>query len=212
MTASSSTTGRERIVQESFLLFLARGYEATSMSQIVQASRMSKGAVYHHFASKEELFRAAIDRYFIDLARPEVASADEPLGFEEAVRRAASAMTEGLAHLASLGVDLTAYYRFMFLALGTHRSEVAAVLSERLAVLTEAAERDAAGRGVNHAGARDADSPRDLARMALTTIEGAALLAAVEDPKRVRDAVDEAVDHFLALVGRGATGPLTTHR
>ncbi|WP_309104442.1 helix-turn-helix domain-containing protein [Microbacterium sp.] len=200
MTAADGLTGRERIVQQSFLLFLAQGYDATTMSQIVAASGMSKGAVYHHFASKEELFHAAIDRYFVDLARSGASSEEVPLGFGEAVRRAASAMTDGFAHVASLGADLTAYYRFIFHAIDKRRSEVAAVLAERLALLTAAAERDGAARDTAGTSAT-APAPNDLARMAMATIEGAALLAAVEDPERVREAVDEAVDRFVALVG-----------
>lgn len=38
--------------------FGARGYAQTSVEEIAAAARVTKGAVYHHFASKEALFRA----------------------------------------------------------------------------------------------------------------------------------------------------------
>jgi AcrR family transcriptional regulator len=39
-------------------LFGAGGYAQTSVDEIAAAARVTKGAVYHHFASKEALFRA----------------------------------------------------------------------------------------------------------------------------------------------------------
>jgi AcrR family transcriptional regulator len=38
--------------------FGAKGYAQTSVEEIAAAARVTKGAVYHHFASKEALFRA----------------------------------------------------------------------------------------------------------------------------------------------------------
>jgi AcrR family transcriptional regulator len=39
-------------------LFGSQGYAQTSVDEIAAAARVTKGAVYHHFASKEALFRA----------------------------------------------------------------------------------------------------------------------------------------------------------
>lgn len=45
-------------------LFLEKGYEDTSIQDIIDGlSGLSKGAVYHHFKSKEEIFNAVGDRY-----------------------------------------------------------------------------------------------------------------------------------------------------
>jgi AcrR family transcriptional regulator len=38
--------------------FGGKGYAQTSVEEIADAARVTKGAVYHHFASKEALFRA----------------------------------------------------------------------------------------------------------------------------------------------------------
>ena len=195
MTASVRSAARARILEQSFLLFLAHGFDATSMSQIVRATGMSKGAVYHHFASKDELFEAAIDRYFIDLVGSGESVGQEVQGFEEAVRSAAATMTEGLSEVMSLGANLAAYYRFLFYAIERHRSEVQAVLATRLTILSRAAERDVQ-QGMLPGGL----DPDMLAKLAITTIEGAALLAAVEGPDRLDDLINEAVDRFLALV------------
>ncbi len=50
-------------------LFVTKGYFATGTEEIVaQADVGTRGALYHHFADKEELFRAVFDQVQADLA------------------------------------------------------------------------------------------------------------------------------------------------
>lgn len=46
---------KERILKKSGLLFNTRGYKTTSISNITDATGLTKGAIYKHFKSKEEL-------------------------------------------------------------------------------------------------------------------------------------------------------------
>lgn len=55
---------RDYILKEAYKLFLNNSYEAVSVSMICEAIGFTKGALYHHFTSKEELFHAVIDKYF----------------------------------------------------------------------------------------------------------------------------------------------------
>ncbi len=55
---------REYIIDEAYKLFLTQSYEAVSISIISNAIGLTKGALYHHFKNKEELFRAVIDTHF----------------------------------------------------------------------------------------------------------------------------------------------------
>jgi len=55
---------KDYILFESFKLFLANGYDKVSMNDLVKASGLSKGAFYHYFSSKEELFKDAISTFF----------------------------------------------------------------------------------------------------------------------------------------------------
>lgn len=57
---------RSQILFESFKLFLKHGYREVSMNDLVQASGLSKGAFYHYFSSKDELFRASVEEYFFN--------------------------------------------------------------------------------------------------------------------------------------------------
>jgi AcrR family transcriptional regulator len=46
---------REKILKKSGVLFNTKGYKATSISDITDATGFTKGAIYRHFKSKEEL-------------------------------------------------------------------------------------------------------------------------------------------------------------
>lgn len=54
---------REYIIDKAFNLFLERSYESVSISDISNAIGLTKGALYHHFINKEELFKAVIDKH-----------------------------------------------------------------------------------------------------------------------------------------------------
>jgi AcrR family transcriptional regulator len=59
-----SSTTRERIVDEAMRLFSQHGYAATSIAKIEAAAGLTPGAggIYHHFASKEAVLAAGIER------------------------------------------------------------------------------------------------------------------------------------------------------
>lgn len=46
---------RETILKESAILFNTQGYKATSISNITDATGLTKGAIYRHFGSKDAL-------------------------------------------------------------------------------------------------------------------------------------------------------------
>lgn len=49
---------QERIVEASIKLFIEKGYEQTTIQDILDALNLSKGGLYHHFKSKEEILEA----------------------------------------------------------------------------------------------------------------------------------------------------------
>lgn len=54
----------EKILDVSMRLFSEKGYEHTTIQDIVDALGMSKGAIYHHFKSKEDILDRLNDRYY----------------------------------------------------------------------------------------------------------------------------------------------------
>ena len=53
---------RAALIREARALFGERGYAETSVDDVVAQAGMTKGAVYHHFTGKEDLFRAVFEQ------------------------------------------------------------------------------------------------------------------------------------------------------
>jgi AcrR family transcriptional regulator len=51
---------REKIIQESLKLFSLKGFLSTSIQDVLEAAGTSKGGLYNHFMSKEDLFFAVL--------------------------------------------------------------------------------------------------------------------------------------------------------
>lgn len=56
---SKGQTSREYIVQTAMPIFNVKGYNGTSMQNIIEETGFQKGGIYRHFQSKEELAIAA---------------------------------------------------------------------------------------------------------------------------------------------------------
>jgi AcrR family transcriptional regulator len=59
-TAAEDSAKRRQIVQGAREMFLARGFDAASMSDIARAAGVSKGTLYVYFENKEQLFQAIV--------------------------------------------------------------------------------------------------------------------------------------------------------
>lgn len=62
-------TTRDRLLGAARDQFGSLGYEATSIDAILERAGVARGALYHHFASKETLFDAVLDEVVAELAR-----------------------------------------------------------------------------------------------------------------------------------------------
>jgi TetR/AcrR family transcriptional repressor of nem operon len=60
----------EAAVEAAMQVFWCRGYEATSVQDLVDATGVGRGSLYAAFGSKEGLYLAALDRYREQLAAP----------------------------------------------------------------------------------------------------------------------------------------------
>jgi AcrR family transcriptional regulator len=66
---------RERLLAAARRLFGERGYEATSIEAVLGASGVARGALYHHFQSKAELFDAVLADVLVEIAERGAAAA-----------------------------------------------------------------------------------------------------------------------------------------
>src|ERR1019366_1310950 len=70
---------RRAVLAAARSLFGKKGYAQTSVDEIADAARVTKGAVYHHFAGKEALFRAVLAEVEVE-AEARAAGAGDPEG------------------------------------------------------------------------------------------------------------------------------------
>jgi AcrR family transcriptional regulator len=65
--AEQSEATRAALMGAARPLFAERGYAAVATEEIVRAAGVTRGALYHHFAGKEELFAAVYEEVEADL-------------------------------------------------------------------------------------------------------------------------------------------------
>ena len=75
LTAEHQSTETTRTLKE---LFWRRGYESTSIEDVVQATGMNRYALYNAFGGKRNLFLAALDEYHNERKQVFLANLDNP--------------------------------------------------------------------------------------------------------------------------------------
>lgn len=108
---------RDALIQVARSLFGEHGYDGTSIEAILQTSGVARGALYHHFATKEELFDAVLDREVARIAEAAATAAraaDDPVASLRAgcatwLRQALDPAVQRIALLDSAVVGWTRY-------------------------------------------------------------------------------------------------------
>ncbi|MDQ0012059.1 AcrR family transcriptional regulator [Variovorax boronicumulans] len=91
-------TNRERtestqlaLIEAARALFVSKGYGDTSTPEIAQAAGITRGALYHHFADKRDLFRQVLAREAMAVAADIEAATPEQLSPREALLQGSEA-------------------------------------------------------------------------------------------------------------------------
>jgi AcrR family transcriptional regulator len=144
----------ERLLGAATRLFAENGYEATSVQEIVVAAGVTKGAMYHYFAAKDDLLQEIYHRLLTLQTERLERFAGSAGGPEERLRAAAiDVIDTSCAHLD----ELTVFFRSMHLLPEEKQKAVRAErrrYHERFRSLVEEGQR---------AGAFRVDVPADLA-------------------------------------------------
>ena len=69
---------RSDVLDRAMALFWKRGYEATSIQDLVQATGINRGSIYGTFGDKKNLFLAVLDRYAEKIGTPLMAELSDP--------------------------------------------------------------------------------------------------------------------------------------
>src|SRR4249919_2340931 len=192
--AEQSEATRSALVAAARGLFAQRGYAGVGTEEIVRAAGVTRGALYHHFEGKQELFEAVYELIEVELAE----------------RIAAGA----LAANASSPMEAMRAGAEMFLAACTEPEVQQIVLLDGPSVLgwdrwrEIAAEHglgliEASLRAAIEAGAIEEQPVRPLAHVLMGALDEAAMLVArAEDPEAAQAEVGRALDLILDGLSR----------
>ncbi|WP_326698436.1 TetR/AcrR family transcriptional regulator [Streptomyces sp. NBC_01754] len=172
-------------------LFWRRGYEATSMADLVEHLGIGRASLYATFGNKRELYLKAMDRYsegrdpllLAELSRPGPALP----AVRAVIRRFASEATSPEHRLRGCLITNTAA------ELAPHDAEAARRVETGWEHL-ESSLHSALVRAQAQGELREDRDPRALARMLLVLLQGIRVVGkASSDPARVRDAAEQAL-------------------
>ncbi|MEV0317674.1 TetR/AcrR family transcriptional regulator [Streptomyces sp. NPDC050658] len=178
-------------LQSALELFWRRGYEATSMADLVEALGIGRASIYATFGNKHELYLKALNRYATNQNPRLLAELSQPGAAVPAVRAvvrrfAAEACTDE-NRLNGCFITNTAA------ELGPH-DEAAARCVERSWEHLETLLHSALVRAQAQGELPEDRDPLALARMLLTLMQGLRVIGkASKDPARVRDATEQAL-------------------
>ncbi|EME61918.1 MULTISPECIES: ScbR family autoregulator-binding transcription factor [Rhodococcus] len=178
---------RESVVRGAAEIFMNLGYANASLNEIIQESGVTKGALYFHFASKEELARGVVDAGFARLAEAAVATINDR-----------TPALETLIELSVLTVDLSRndpVVRAMFrlaVEIGDYRGTGDRLFDTWLATMRDLAKRALAEGDLNE----DVD-PDMVGLFLLQVLTGVRMVAAALD---CRDALVEYLENAWGLM------------
>lgn len=178
-------------LQAALELFWARGYEATTMSDLVEHLGVGRASIYATFGNKHALYLKAMDRY-LETRDPLIV---EELSSPGPALPAVRALVRRFAAEASADDERRngCFVTNSAAELGPHDTAVARRVElswEQIETLLYGALTRARAGG-ELPGDRD---PRALARMLLVLLQGIRVVGkASSDPARVRDAAEQAL-------------------
>jgi TetR/AcrR family transcriptional repressor of nem operon len=194
---------REALIQAARDLFLRQGYTATGVEQICAAADATKGALFHHFESKEALGRAVLEAWMRDAGRA-IGSGDY-LRIDDPLERALGYIDFmiGQSRAGPPGCIVGIFSQELAPSNAAMRAGCAGAFSrwrETLEpILVEAKARHAP---------QAAFEPASLAQHALAVLQGALILArAYQRPEIVAEQLSHYRNYLVALFEADAQRP-----
>ena len=191
LKADQAEATRAALLEAATELFAQRGYAGVATEEIVRAAGVTRGALYHHFAGKLELFEAVyeqVEQGLVErIASSAMSAASDPLA---ALRAGAQAFLDACEDPAVQRIALVDAPS----VLGWERwREIGLRYAFGLVQGTVA--------GAMEAGLIERQPVEPLAHLLLGAIdEGAMLIARAHDDGRTRAQVGDAVDRFLDML------------
>jgi AcrR family transcriptional regulator len=170
---------RERLLAAAAKIFAKRGYRAASVDDVAAEAGFSKGAVYWHFGSKEDLLHALIDEPVRDRTEAMLARMVEAPPEEDMGREVGGRYMEMLRDEREL-VLLSHEYWSLAVREPKLRKRLARLQAERRAELAEALRVRQ-----EHLGTPDLDMPTEQSATAFLALANGLAMDALLDPEAV---------------------------
>lgn len=115
---------RELIIQNSFILFIKNGIKEVSINEIIHSCNLSKGAFYHYFESKEQVYMEVLNRFFFSYFKKQNVYYSVDLPLKEKLERFERSFLVPYKEIAGLlkADQLTTYFRFLFQAASNYET------------------------------------------------------------------------------------------
>jgi TetR/AcrR family transcriptional repressor of nem operon len=180
------------VLDKAMHTFWHKGYEATSMEDLLAAMGINRASFYDTFGGKRALFLKAIDRYCTGFIREKFSLLDQPGPALQTLRRFVRLMIEGgLADPQRRGclIANTA------MELAPHEKEIAGKVCQGLKMGEDAFFKILARAKAQGELAKDKD-PRALARFLVTMMQGTIVMIKAGTPA---DVVKQTAETALSL-------------
>jgi len=186
------TETRVHIMHCAFALFADKGYESTSMNDLVRKSGLSKGAFYHYFHNKQTLYQQTLHHYFLRFFATEPAPSTTLRDYTQQLWRGYAEM---LRQLREVSPDLTAYYRLFLAAVPLSDGAIQRHYQQARAELTRLAKLHLRQRKSG-----PSIKPQAVADHILGLIEGTGLLLVMNPTEDVEGRLEAALESYLSLL------------
>lgn len=115
---------RELIIQNSFILFIKNGIKEVSINEIIRSCNLSKGAFYHYFESKEQVYMEVLNRFFFSYFKKQNVYYSVDIPLKEKLERFERSFLVPYKEIAGLlkADQLTTYFRFLFQAASNYET------------------------------------------------------------------------------------------
>ena len=199
-TANTAST-REHILQTSLALFLKKGYSSTGMSELVRTAGVSKGAFYHYYSSKQELYEDALNTFFSSFIENQEYEMIPSKPFREGVRELYTIvprLVEEMIHLTGEKEAAPNYYKILvdfYTRNPTFRETYQTYFQKSREYLMRLINKAKQNRQVDFE--PDAEV---LATQILCLIEGVGLVTSLHHPSEIGSYYDKIFTQFFRIV------------
>lgn len=176
---------REEVVAKALSVFWRKGYQATSVQDLVEATGVNRGSLYDTFGDKHGLFLEAVAHYRSHVTAQRLARLEEP---GPSRRRIAAFFKELVDFSLGEGRLLGCLMTNSAIELAPHDRDTRLAVAASMGAM-EAAFRRVLTQARKNGEIRAQKSPADLARFFTTTANGLRVMAKVQPDRAALNGV-----------------------